>query len=164
MRGKPLTHEYLLSAISYDPITGAFRWIERRKGRRRDAVGTPDCKEGYWLICIDSRMYRRGRLAFLYITGRWPEGQIDQKNLNKADDRWENLREASKSENMFNLSVRANSGTGVKHVQRQKGGTLVVRITANKIRHDVGTYRTIEEAIAARDAVLKNLHGEFARV
>ena len=48
---------------------------------------------GYRWIEIDGHPYRSDHVAFLYVTGKWPRGDIEHINGNNADDRWANLRE-----------------------------------------------------------------------
>lgn len=158
-----LTQKYLHSILSYDRKTGIFRWILARKKIVVGAVaGTLD-KDGYRIIKIDQKNYRAGRLAFFFVKGRWPKPEIDHRNLNKADDRWRNLREGSKNQNMRNTKVRADSSTGAKCVQVQNGGSYLVRVTADGQRVSA-TFNNLIAAKRAHRAIAKNLHGEFARV
>ena len=55
---------------------------------------------------------------FLWVTGEWPEAEIDHKNRDKSDNRWANLREARRPENIANSVVRADSKIGLKGVAR----------------------------------------------
>jgi hypothetical protein len=48
------------------------------------------------------------------MTGEWPKTQIDHINLDKADNRWCNLREATQSQNFANTRILASNGSGFK--------------------------------------------------
>lgn len=66
--------------------------------------------DGYRVITIFGNektrpQYRSGRLAFLYMTGHWPEWDVDHKNRKRGDDRWKNLREATRSQNLRNRQM-----------------------------------------------------------
>ena len=56
--------------------------------------------------------------------GRFPEQQIDHINGNKQDNRIENLREVSASENRMNMVYpwKPNAETGLPGVYKKKGG------------------------------------------
>src|SRR5262245_5127240 len=89
-----LTGSRLEALVRYDPGTGKFHW--RRAGHRHIhktlRAGTPD-KDGYRCLMIDQRVYKEHRLAWLWMTGRWPKGEIDHINKNKSHNRFKNLRE-----------------------------------------------------------------------
>lgn len=83
---------------------------------------------------------------------------VDHKNRNSLDNRKENLRVATRSQNSINWVRRNKYGRGVALV----GGMFQVRIAVNGKRKLIGYYKTPEEARAAYDAAAKQLHGEFA--
>ena len=91
-----LTYERLRELLHYDPETGAFTWIKStyRKGQPGTPAGCLSKRLGYILIGIDKRLYYAHRLAFLWMTKQWPEKEVDHINLDKADNRWANLRPA----------------------------------------------------------------------
>lgn len=85
--------------LTYNPDTGLFKW---RGGHKRVlpgmVAGTPD-KEGYVCIMVDQKMYKLHRLAWLWMTGKWPKNEIDHIDNEKANNRFNNLREATRKEN-----------------------------------------------------------------
>lgn len=83
---------------------------------------------------------------------------VDHKNRNSLDNRKENLRVASRSQNSINWVRRNKYGRGVARV----GGLFQVRIVSKGKRKFIGYYKTPEEARAAYDKAAKQLHGEFA--
>ncbi len=156
-------------AISYDPITGICtrradqskpkewntRWAGKRAGRLTPA--------GYRTICIDYIEIEEHRVIWAYMTGEWPKHTIDHENLNKADNRWENLREATKSEQQYNRSARRTSATGLKGVTALKSGKFraVRRHKGQNIF--LGHFDTAEEAHAAYCDDASKAHGTFFR-
>jgi hypothetical protein len=139
--------------LEYNADTGEFL--------RRHAGGLN--KEGYRYISIDGRSYRASRLAYLYMTGEWPEHQIDHKNVNPGDDSWDNLREATQSQNKRNSKKYKNNTTGYKCVYWDADrNCYTVRMAMNGKRLRLGRYSTIEEAHQAYLAKVQELHGEFA--
>src|ERR1700730_6426271 len=101
-----LTQERLKELLSYDPETGIFRWIAKSSPFSNiligDIAGSP-LAHGYLQIKIDGEQYLQHRLAFLYMLGRLPKGEGEHANLDKADNRWCNLREATRSLNHGNM-------------------------------------------------------------
>ena len=106
-----LTQLKLRELFNYDPVTGIF--VNRRLAHR--ATGSITL-EGYRTIHVDGERFRAARLAVLYMTGEWPKEHVDHINGFRLDDRWENLREATRSENMRNTKLRSNNTSGTRGV------------------------------------------------
>lgn len=161
-----LTQERLKELLSYDPLTGVFLWKVSLRGRFAKAgsvAGGPD-KDGYFIICVDQKLYRAHRLAWFWMTGEWPKGQIDHKDLDKTNNRFCNLRDATKSQNMWNLKCRSNSATGIKGVQYDaRRGLYYAKITANGRKTWLGYHKTAEAAADAYRVASIQQHQEFAR-
>lgn len=151
----------------YDPRSGLFTYRTSHH-QRPDLVGaTAGAKnsEGYVHIQIEGRKYKAHRLAFLYMTGEWPSSRVDHRNRVKSDNRWENLRLASHSQNIANSVVRNDNKSGVKGVHFQKDmGKWIAYISHNKRRVHLGTFASKSDAEAARRAAAQQLHGEFATI
>lgn len=116
-------------------------------------------------IRVDDELYMAARLAWLYMTGRPPVGDVDHKNLDKGDDRWENLREATRSQNLANKRASSRNVSGFKSCYRHpETGRWRAQIMRERQRFHLGYFDTPEEASAAYEAAAKRLFGEFARV
>ena len=97
-----------------------------------------------------------------------PRGMdVDHINGNPLDNRKENLRICTRSENCRNRKVRVTSKSGFKGVYRKPSGRYEAYIgnpdVKNRLIH-LGTYDTPEEAARVYDAKARKLHGEFANV
>jgi len=95
-----LTANRLRKVLSYAPTTGIFRW--KVSASTRAPVGTiagTKNGRGYRQIRIDGRPYSASRLAWLHMTGKWPNSEISYLNGKPSDTRWANLREAPSSSN-----------------------------------------------------------------
>lgn len=159
-----ITSQRLREALTYDPATGNFTWLVCRN--QNSALGTvagtvkPD---GYRRIFLGGKGYYAQRLAWLWMTGSWPDFDVDHINRNRDDNRWENLREATRSQNCGNQAARVTNSLGLKGV-RQKGGKFEARITITGRSYRLGSFATIKEAEAAYVGASKIAFGEFARV
>lgn len=119
----------------------------------------------YWTLQHKGKSYKASRVAWLVCTGEWPTNQIDHDNLDKMDDRFCNLREATNAENCRNRAARSNNRLGIKGVSKapgkRRGYTSV--ISKDGDQKYLGYFATAEAAKAAYDAAAKIMHGEFAR-
>jgi hypothetical protein len=118
-----LTVGFLRSIFSYNPETGVFTRLKARGAQRAGTVPGRLNEEGYIKIKINGKEYGAHRLAWLYVYGEWPSLFIDHINRAKADNRIQNLRDVSRSENGRNRGEPLNnvSGkSGVHWVERNK--------------------------------------------
>lgn len=154
----------LREVLSYDPDTGEFRWLVDRGGGARtgDVAGNIDKSQGYRVITIDGSDYRASRLAFLWMIGAWPKEQIDHVNLDRADDSWKNLREATCAQNCANRRIRSDNTTGFKGVCFRRG-KYEARISVNGKRKQLGTTDDVVLASYLYKIAAAAYHGEFAR-
>jgi hypothetical protein len=161
-----LTAEELRSLLDYDPATGVFLWRTTRQGvrlTRKLLAGSLDRHDGYRNIRVNHTVYRAARLAWLYVYGHWPSDLVDHINGVRDDDRIENLREASNTENQHNAKRSARNKTGFKGVFLWNG-KYRANIRVNGKRIFLGAFVTGEEAHAAYCAAAEIHHGRFMRV
>jgi hypothetical protein len=114
--------------FEYKPEAGV---IVGKLDRKRK--GSVDKRTGYTKINIDGTSYLAHRLAWLYMTGKFPEHEIDFKNNNQSDLRWDNLREATRQQNKMNSKLSKNSTTGIKGLSLDKRGFYVARVSINRV-------------------------------
>ena len=159
-----LTYEEAHRLFDYDPKTGFLRWRVRTSIRViiGQVVGTPG-NDGRRRVIYRRQRFLASRIVWMMCTGAWPVGQLDHKNVNPTDDRFENLREATHAENCWNKMVRADSGTGIKGVVKCRD-KFQARMQVNRQRIYLGTFDTAEEAGDAYTAAAKKYHGEFVRI
>jgi hypothetical protein len=147
MQTNNLTQDRLKALVNYDADTGNFTWnLSRQKCRSGDKAG---CKmrSGYVCIRIDDCLHYAHRLAWLYVTGKFPAEQVDHINGNREDNRFANLREATNAENAQNRRRKDNKSgyTGV----RKENQKWLAEIKINYKPMRIGLFATPEEARAA---------------
>lgn len=156
----------LRQLLAYDPATGTFMWLVRPSAKVApgSVAGKVRPRDGYRLICVRGKHYYAHRLAFYFINGRWPEGQIDHINGNRDDNRQHNLREASPSQNAGNSGLRSNNNSGFKGVHFAKTHNLWrARIKWGDRYKSLGYFSTPEAAHGAYMAAAHRIFGAFAR-
>jgi len=151
----------LFEYLHYDPATGIFTGRLRGRGMRN--YGKPlgaVSPAGYRIIMVDGVLYQASHLAWFYVHGEWPANIMDHRDLDKANDRIENLRPATRSQNQGNQRARSNNSSGRKGVSRSVCGK---RWQVSIAREHIGIFDTIEEAADAYRIAAIAKFGEFAR-
>lgn len=158
-----LTSKRLRELLHYDRRTGVFTWIKisGNAGNGRKAIVGTLRKNGYREITVDGLKYQASRLAWLYIKGRWPLRDLDHRNTKPDDNRFTNLRLATKSQNAQNKKMRSDNSAGFKGVSPHHNKWRSV-ITKNGVRYRLGTFTTAEEAHAAYRSAARKLFGKYA--
>lgn len=161
MAAADLSAARLRELLHYDPETGVFRWNQTRCGRAMaGAVAGRLNAGGYWKINVERRNHAAHRLAFLYMIGEWPSGEVDHINGAKCDNRWLNLRDVARVVNMQNQrEAHSNSKTGMLGVTfHPKNGKFQARIQVDKKPKSLGYFAKAEDASAAYRDAKRRLH------
>lgn len=153
--------ESIRNCLSYDPLTGAFTWLVDvgSRGHAGDKAGFLHADSGYYRIKYLRRTYAANRLAWWMMTGEWPALDVDHKNLNRADDRWENLRLANSTQNQVNAAPRGPFLKGVT----MHGKRFRAQINVSGKKFHLGCFSTEQEAHDAFIRASAGIHGEFVR-
>lgn len=153
-----LTADRLRELLHYDPETGVFTRRFARGGIPAGArVGTPH-GNGYLSARVQNKTRYLHRLAWLYITCEYPEHDIDHINGDRTDNRWSNLRKATRGENMQNQrQPRSTNTVGLLGVSR-RNGRYIAQIQTDGVYHAIGLYSTPEEAHDAYVSAKRALH------
>lgn len=159
-----ITYQRLREVLRYDPETGIFTWLVITSNRVLigDVAGT--LNDDYLVVQIDGRKYRAHRLAWFYMTGEWPSDQIDHWDLNRANNRWENLRKATNSKNSANTRRPMTNTSGFKGVWLDKPtNKWRAKIQVRGEQRYLGYFDTPESAHHAYVVAATQYFGEFAR-
>lgn len=160
-----LTLEKVHELFSYDKKSGNLirKKTTSPKAKRGNVAGYINVA-GYRKTSIDGFQYYNHRLIWLLLNGVWPNKQIDHINGNKGDNRIENLREVSVSENAQNRSKQSNCSSGEKCIWWKKDRKKYrVRVGVSGKYYHIGYFKNLQDAVLARNKAIKDLHGKFAK-
>lgn len=138
----------LKSVLHYEPETGVFTWLARRGQNSAGSEAGSAHSQGYVTVKYQGRHYYAHRLAWLYVTGYWPENQIDHRNRIKSDNRFDNLRDVTPSINQLNhIRAQAGNRSGFRGVtQIASGFKANIKLKPGERQLYLGTFRTGAEA------------------
>lgn len=154
MASKEITQEYLRSFASYDPATGIlFRY--------RKTSGRPQIGPMGWVVQNNGLSYLRTkighthimvhRLIWFYVTGEWPEQEIDHIDGDGLNNRWNNLRQVSDTVNMKNQRLYRSNKSGIHGVYWDKEvGCWRVHISSEGVRTYLGRGDSVFDAACLR--------------
>lgn len=149
--------------INYDPMNGVLTAKVNFSGRQAGSVIGSQTWQGYYAFSLFGKKCFAHRLAWLLHYGEWPSMSIDHINGIKTDNRIENLRLCSLSQNQFNKPTPKNNQTGVKGVHFSKRDKkYVAGVQVNGKFRSAGRYNDLESAKQAVMKLREELAGEFA--
>ena len=163
----------LARLVSYDPLTGELRWLDRPHIRpcvnartRSKPAGARSWGYIRITITIDGieTRFLGHRVAWALITGSWPENEIDHKDRDGFNNKWENLRSATSQANKFNVAgwEKKSLPKGVFFDRRRNHYYASCRIDPKT--HYLGSFDTAEKAESAYLDFIKTAHGEYSYV
>jgi len=146
--------------LHYDPSTGRFIWRAGPKsGTTAGSIGGR-----YVQIMIGKKNYLVHRLAWLYVHGYPPPHEIDHANGDPRDNRINNLRLASKSQNAQNQRRSAKNSSGHKGVswsRHKQRWRAAIKVDDRSIH--LGYFRELAAAAEAYRCAAARYFGDFAR-
>lgn len=157
-----LTADRLRKALSYDPETGIFI---RLVGTRGHAAGFPVGNKnafGYMRTQVGGEFHFLHRLAWLYMTGEYPNHTIDHMDGWRTNNAWSNLRDVTLQVNIQNkrkANKRSQSGVlGISPSSENNGRWRAsIGLGKGKVRQ-LGTFESAAEAHSAYLSAKRRLH------
>jgi hypothetical protein len=155
-----LAQKRLKELLHYDPDTGLFTRV-KQVGRFNsgEVVGYSNGR-GWLRVKIDGKHYKLHRLAFLYMEGEFPPEEVDHKNRIRDDNRWCNLRHATRGKNNVNRLTKGNSDTGYRGVIPSGRGYKAKIQCGGDIRYSI-TYDNPIDAYRQYCEWAQELFGDF---
>lgn len=127
---------------------------------------------GYIRTTMNGKKVSLHRYIWLLHTGDWPKQEIDHINRDPLDNRVENLRDVSRSQNNKNQAPLCRLGRertkrsglpiGVKHDRRCRSRPYEARARSNGRLKHLGRFATPEEASRAYQEAVRSLKGTNA--
>jgi hypothetical protein len=156
-----ITAGRLREITEYDEETGVLRWkICKPPIRAGSEVGGKHISHGYKDAVVEGTRSRVHRLIWLYVNGKWPDGQIDHINGDTTDNRISNLRDVRpqvNSQNKRHPPTHSKSGYLGVCFNTSRGKWKASICVGGRHKH-VGHFNTAEEAHAAYVAAKRTLH------
>jgi hypothetical protein len=147
---------------------GHLYWKERCQGRKlHNRVGSLD-RDGYLHMGYTDDQGRRKtfflhRLIFLMHHGYLPK-ILDHIDGNKSNNKIENLREATHSQNLFNSKISKRNSTGVKGVSwKKREQRFLASCTVNGKHYELGHFKVLDDAAKVVKEFREKHHGAFAK-
>jgi len=158
-------YDELSRHLSYDPFTGVGIWLISLSNSVQEGAfaGSPNNK-GYIKIAYKTKLYKAHRLFWFLQTGHDPaELTVDHIDRNPSNNKFCNLRLADEGQQGRNRSKYVNNTSGHKgvifHAKKQK---YQAYIAIDRKQLHLGYYKTLKQAVAARQAKELELFGEFS--
>lgn len=150
-----ITQEILKQKLHYNPDTGVFTRIARTCNSVKigDIAGHIITRKTnkYITICVSGKPNYAHRLAWLYMTGSFPANEIDHINGVGTDNKWSNLRNVTRQDNMRNVKILRNNKSGITGVYWSKcDGAWAVQIKVSRKQKRLGTFNNLFDAACAR--------------
>ena len=144
--------ELLRQLLRYDPDTGKLYWKERTSNRIKigEEASTVNAY-GYVVIGVLKHRLPAHRIAWAIYYNEWPTQEVDHINGDRSDNSIKNLRNVSSVQNKQNTKIYSTNTSGAHGVAYNKQNkNWRVRITVNKQIIEIGSFRNLDDAIAAR--------------
>lgn len=155
-----LTQARLKSVLDYDPLTGVFTRL--KSSTRPDRIGKPAggvSPSGYHRISVLGGYYQTHQLVWMWVYGRWPDGELDHKDRNRANNRLSNLVDGTKAMNQHNRGVQTNNCSGYRGVSWcNRTCKWVAQIRVNKKTHFLGRHTSAAKASEIYEAAKRIYH------
>lgn len=146
---QPPTQTLLHQVYDYDETTGALAYKRDFNRRHAGELATTPTSNDYLVVTMD-KTYLAHRIIWLMNTGIFAEF-VDHENHKRDDNRWDNLRDATRQVNAQNKSINSNNTSGYLGVSfMPKKNKFRATITVDRKQIHLGLFDTSLEAHQAR--------------
>ena len=161
-----ITHKFIRDHLHYSIISGRFYWIKAVSHSHRithKEAGSLNDKDGRRSIYLGCKQYQCGRLAWFWVTGKWPKQGLEVDHINhvRSYNAWINLRAVTHTVNCRNKIKYSSNSSGHSGVNINKKSIWVARINTEKGRIFLGSSKDKDVAIGfRREAEIKYNYNE----
>ena len=149
--------------VLFEYKDGELFWKKIGPNKRTDCPAGAVNRDGYRRIKIMYKLYAVHRLVWTY-HGNDPVAFIDHINGDVLDNRIENLRAVTHSQNCMNRQMRRNNTSGIKGVHwDSRKDQWIACVGLDYKSYRAGAFKTKEEAALAVIELRNKLHGEYAK-
>ena len=148
MKQSTLPLAKLHAALDYNKETGEFRWkLALSKKTRIGSLAGVIAQNGRRYVALYGETHLAHRLAWFYVNGEWPTGNISPKNGNHADVRFENLVMETPGDTARKSGARSTNKSGFKGVSWSSDkNKWIATITKDYKRYHLGYFDTPDQA------------------
>lgn len=143
--------------FSYDPEAGTLTRELKHRDNIPDKVNMDRGRVYFFGV-----LYQVTHIIWVVYHGKWPDEFIDHIDHNRRNNRIENLREATRSQNCWNRIEDNGNGKGVTLRPEKIGRPWQAQIQYDNKKKHLGFFPTKEEAAEAYRQAAIQYHGEFA--
>lgn len=168
---------YIRECLLYDRESGNLTWkkrplehfssakrMEHWNNRFSGKLAGHIVPHGYRRIKFSNVHVLYHRIIWLLENGEWPPSHlvVDHIDRNPRNNKIENLRLASCSQNIYNSKLNKRSKSGFKNVNfNKRDGKWWATINVNKKQKLLGRFDSMEEAVKVSRAAMISEYGEF---
>lgn len=161
MAEQNLTKDILNFLFDYKDAELIWKFTLSSKGKKGNSAGSIRL-DGYKKVGISGKTYLIHRLIYMLHYGNMPD-YVDHINGNRADNRIENLRAATKSQNCQNQKIPSNNKSGIKNVCWNKRlNKWCVQLKVKNKTLNIGYFKDLELAELVAIEARNKHHKEFA--
>lgn len=154
-----ITQDQAKHLFDYCP-TGVLLWKNpTHKAVKPGSQAGVKKPSNYATVSINAKNYMVHKLIYLWHTGDWPK-VVDHIDNDKTNNKIENLRAATHSQNMMNRKGWSGKSKGVY----KEHNRWVAKICVEYKKYELGRFNTEEEAAQAYKEAAEKLHGIFAKM
>lgn len=146
-----LNQDKVRGLFGYDPLTGILRWKIQPRANVKMGREAGWVMDGWKFVMIEQKTYPVSCVIWLWMTGKYPIGQIDHKDRCRSNNKWANLREVPQDINKQNKGLQCNNKSGVRGTYWNKAiKKWHTQISVKGKRKHLGFFNSLVEASAAR--------------
>lgn len=152
-----ISAEKINRLLDYDPCTGIFTWkVYRSRTAKKGSLAGSKHDKGYIKIMINRKNHFAHRLAWIICRGEI-KGEIDHINGVRDDNRIENLRDCSSSQNRLNTRISEKNKSGMKglYMDKRSGRWVACASIKGKVIH-LGNFKDFNDAASARISFIES--------